>query len=160
MKGPATMATSVVFVVRNRKYGQKGYYQATSGFHRSDLPSTERSMARKKQPSELTLCPAVGFSQIVGGTYKLRILWVLIQKPYRYGEKGTLGKPVTPRVLSRELKELQLRGLIHRKQYNVVPPKVEYSLTDLGRGLQPVLQAIVEWGLTGAHEEILGIDVQ
>jgi len=108
----------------------------------------------------------VGFSQIVGGKYKLRILWVLIQKPYRYGEirtsllKGTLGKPVTPRVLSRELKELQLRGLIHRKQYNVVPPKVEYSLTDWGRELQPVLQAIVEWGLTGAHEEIMGINVQ
>ena len=72
--------------------------------------------------------------------------------------KGTLCKPVTPRVLSRELKELQLRGLIHRKQYNLVPPKVEYSLTDLGRGLQPVLQAIVEWGLTGAHEEILGLN--
>ena len=123
-------------------------------------------MARRKEPSELKLCPAVGFSQIVGGKYKLRILWVLIQKPYRYGEirtsllKGTLGKPVTPRVLSRELKELQLRGLIHRKQYNVVPPKVEYSLTDWGRELQPVLQAIVEWGLTGAHEEIMGINVQ
>jgi DNA-binding HxlR family transcriptional regulator len=122
-------------------------------------------MARRKEPSELKLCPAVGFSQIVGGKYKLRILWVLLQKPYRYGEirtsllKGTLGKPVTLRVLSRELKELQLRGLIHREQYNVVPPKVEYSLTDRGRGLQPVLKAIVEWGLTGAHEEILGINV-
>jgi DNA-binding HxlR family transcriptional regulator len=122
-------------------------------------------MARKKAPSELRLCPAVGFSQIVGGKYKLRILWILIQRPYRYGEirtsllKGTLGKPVTPRVLSRELKELQHRGLIHRKQYDVVPPKVEYSLTDLGRGLQPVLESVVEWGLTGAHEEILGMNV-
>jgi len=119
-------------------------------------------MTRRKEPSELKLCPAVGFSQIVGGKYKLRILWVLIHRPYRYGEirtsllKGALGKPVTSRVLSRELKELQLRGLIHRKQYDVVPPKVEYSLTDLGRGLQPILQAIVEWGSTGAHEEILG----
>lgn len=123
------------------------------------------SMARKKAPSELRLCPAVGFSQIVGGKYKLRILWILIQRPYRYGEirtsllKGTLGKPVTPRVLSRELKELQHRGLIHRKQYDVVPLKVEYSLTDLGRGLQPVLESVVEWRLTGAHEEILGMNV-
>ena len=58
-----------------------------------------------------------------------------------------------------ELKELQHRGLIHRKQYDVVPPKVEYSLTDLGRGLQPVLESVVEWGLTGAHEEILGMNV-
>ena len=121
-------------------------------------------MARKKTPSELNLCPAVGFSLIVGGKYKLRILWILIQRPYRYGEirnsllKGTLGKPVTPRVLSRELKELRIRGLINRRQYDVVPPKVEYSLTERGRGLQPILEAIVEWGLTGAHEEILNLD--
>ena len=121
-------------------------------------------MARKKLPSELKLCPALGFSMLVGGKYKLRILWVLLQRPYRYGEirasllRGTLGKSVTPRVLSRELKELQQRGLIHRKQYDVVPPKVEYSLTDHGRGLQPILESIVEWGLTGVHEEILGIN--
>jgi DNA-binding HxlR family transcriptional regulator len=122
-------------------------------------------MTRKKAPSELRLCPAVGFSLIVGGKYKLRILWILIQRSYRYGEirksllKGTLGKPVTPRVLSRELKELQLRGLIHRRQYDVVPPKVEYSLTELGRGLVPILEAIVDWGLTGVHEEILGTEI-
>jgi DNA-binding HxlR family transcriptional regulator len=120
-------------------------------------------MRRRKTPSELRLCPALGFSQIVGGKYKLRILWVLLQRPHRYGEirasllKGTLGKSVTPRVLSRELKELQQRGLITRKQYDGLPLKVEYSLTELGRGLQPVLDSIVEWGLTGVHEEILGI---
>ncbi|MBI3678520.1 MAG: helix-turn-helix transcriptional regulator [Proteobacteria bacterium] len=119
-------------------------------------------MARLKAPSELGLCPAVGFSQIVGGKYKLRILWVLNQRPYRYGEirnsllRGTLSKPVTPRVLSRELKELQQRGLIHRKQFDVVPPKVEYSLTERGKTLVPILEAIVQWGLTGIHEEILG----
>jgi len=123
------------------------------------------SMTRKKTPSELRLCPAVGFSLIVGGKYKLRILWILIQRSFRYGEirksllKGTLGKPVTPRVLSRELKELQLRGLIHRRQYDVMPPKVEYSLTEIGRGLVPILESIVDWGLTGVHEEILGIDI-
>jgi DNA-binding HxlR family transcriptional regulator len=119
---------------------------------------------RRKAPNELKMCPALGFSSIVGGKYKLRILWVLLQRPHRYGEirksllKGTLGKSVTPRVLSRELKELQVRGLIHRRQYNVVPPKVEYSLTELGRGLEPILESIVEWGLTGAHEEILKLD--
>lgn len=120
-------------------------------------------MTRRKTPAELRLCPALGFSQIVGGKYKLRILWVLLQRPHRYGEirasllKGTLGKSVTPRVLSRELKELQQRGLITRKQYDGLPLRVEYSLTELGGGLRPVLDAIVEWGLTGVHEEILGI---
>ena len=43
-------------------------------------------MTRRKSPAELRLCPALGFSQIVGGKYKLRILWVLIQRPHRYGE--------------------------------------------------------------------------
>jgi DNA-binding HxlR family transcriptional regulator len=120
-------------------------------------------MTRRKTPAQLRLCPALGFSQIVGGKYKLRILWVLLQRPYRYSEirasllKGTLGQAVTPRVLSRELKELQQRGLIVRKQYDVMPPKVEYSLTDRGRELKPVLDSIVEWGMTGVHEEILGI---
>jgi DNA-binding HxlR family transcriptional regulator len=122
-------------------------------------------MARAKKPrDELHLCPAIGFSQIVGGKYKLRILWALSKRgSLRYGEirasllKGTLGQAITPRVLSRELKQLQERGLIHRKQYNVVPPRVEYSITDVGAELTPILDAIVDWGLTGAHEEILGI---
>lgn len=80
-----------------------------------------------------------------------RILCVRAKRPHRYSEirasllKGTLGKPVTPRVLSRELKELRQRGLIHRKHFDVMPPKVEYSLTPVGRGLVPVLDAIVEW---------------
>lgn len=118
----------------------------------------------KKTAEELNLCPAIGFSQIVGGKYKLRILWALSKRgPLRYGEirasllRGTLGKPITPRVLSRELKQLQEKGLLHRKQYDIVPPKVEYSITETGAGLVPILDAIVEWGLTGAHEEILGI---
>src|SRR5579862_8252020 len=126
---------------------------------KKDTAGARCYMTRKKLPSELKLCPALGFSMLVGGKYKLRILWILIQRPYRYGEirasllKGTLGKSVTPRVLSRELKELQQRGLIHRKQYDGMPLKVEYSLTDYGLGLRPILDSIVEWGLTGVHEE-------
>jgi DNA-binding HxlR family transcriptional regulator len=66
-----------------------------------------------------------------------------------------MGKQVTARVLSRELKELQKRGLIHRKQYPVVPPKVEYSLTDLGKSLVPVIKQIVNWGLSGGHAALV-----
>jgi DNA-binding HxlR family transcriptional regulator len=55
------------------------------------------------------------------------------------------------------LKELEQRGLISRKAYPVVPRKVEYSLTDRGRTLLPVLAEIIRWGATGAHEEILEI---
>jgi DNA-binding HxlR family transcriptional regulator len=117
--------------------------------------------ARKNDDYEPRLCPAIGFSRIVGGKYKLRILWALNKRPHRYGElrvsllKGTLGKAVTPRVLSRELKELQKRRLIQRRQFDVVPPKVEYSLTERGATIVPILNAIVAWGMTGIHEEIL-----
>ncbi len=119
---------------------------------------------RVRSADELRLCPGLGFSQICGGKYKIRILWILNIKPHRYGEirasmlKGSLGKPVTPRVLSRELKQLQQRGLISRQQFDVVPPRVEYSITERGKQLFPILKAIVDWGLTGAHEEILGLE--
>jgi DNA-binding HxlR family transcriptional regulator len=112
-------------------------------------------------PDALRLCPLIAFDQIVGGKYKLRTLWVLTSGPKRYGEirKSLViacqGKPVTPRILSRELKELQKRKLIKRKQYPTVPPKVEYTLTELGARLTPVITHIIKWGMTGAHEEIL-----
>ena len=112
-------------------------------------------------PDALRLCPLIAFDQIVGGKYKLRTLWVLTSGPKRYGEirKSLViacqGKPVTPRILSRELKELQKRKLITRRQYPVVPPKVEYSLTELGARLTPIITNIIKWGMTGAHEESL-----
>jgi DNA-binding HxlR family transcriptional regulator len=106
-------------------------------------------------------CPLITFNQAAGGKYKMRILWELIEGPRRYGELrrsaivAAQGKPVTPRVLSRELKELHKRGLIHRKQYPVIPPKVEYSLTDLGKSLVPVIKQIVKWGLDEAHQAVI-----
>lgn len=113
--------------------------------------------------SHIRLCPAIAFNQIVGGRYKLHILCVLNRGPHRYGEigrsllRGSLGRPITPRILSRELKELEQRGIISRKAYPVVPRKVEYRLTERGRALLPVLAEIIRWGATGAHEEILGV---
>jgi DNA-binding HxlR family transcriptional regulator len=120
-------------------------------------------MKARKTADELRLCPAIGFSKIFGGKYKLRILWILNKRPHRYGEirtsllKGSLSKPVTPRVLSRELKQLHEYGLIDRQQFAEVPPRVEYRLAERGRDIVPVLEAIVDWGLTGVHEEILRV---
>lgn len=111
----------------------------------------------------IRLCPAIAFNQIAGGRYKLHILCVLHRGPARFGEigrsllHGGLGKPITPRILSRELKELEERGLISRHAYPVVPKKVEYRLAPRGEALLPVLTEIVRWGATGAHEEILEV---
>jgi DNA-binding HxlR family transcriptional regulator len=82
-----------------------------------------------------------------------RILWDLQDGPLRYGEirsgllRGADGSPpIAPRVLSRELKALAQSGLIARKDYGVVPPKVEYRLTPAGRSFIPVIAEIRKWG--------------
>jgi len=98
-------------------------------------------------------CPVAAFQKLISGKYKLRILWDLREGPRRYSElRGGLlrGAPgtqeIAPRVLSRELKALAASGLIARKDYGVVPPKVEYRLTPLGRSFIPVIDAIRTWG--------------
>lgn len=112
--------------------------------------------------SHVSLCPAIAFSKIVGGRYKLHILCVLHRGPLRFGQlgrsllKGGLGNPITPRVLSRELKEMTDLGLISRHEYPVLPPKVEYALAPRGEALLPILSEIIRWGATGAHEDMLG----
>jgi len=91
---------------------------------------------------------------MISGKYKLRIIWDLQEGPRRYGEiKKTLGagllstQTIAARVLSRELKALTVMGLIHRKDFKVVPPKVEYSLTPAGESLIPVIRAMHGWGV-------------
>src|SRR5579863_9237561 len=84
-------------------------------------------------------CPVTAFQRMISGKYKARIIWDLKDGPLRYGElqRGLTrgaesGRAVTARVLSRELKALAAMGLIARKDFGLVPPKVEYRLTTLG----------------------------
>jgi len=102
----------------------------------------------------------VAFQKLISGKYKLRIVWELKDGAQRYSEirSGLLrgagvSREIAPRVLSRELKALTESGLIERKDFGVVPPKVEYKLTRTGHSFVPVIAAIREWGaahLTGA----------
>jgi DNA-binding HxlR family transcriptional regulator len=98
-------------------------------------------------------CPVAAFQKMISGKYKLRIVWDLKDGPLRYGEirtgllRGSDGtSEIAPRVLSRELKALTESGLIDRKDYGVVPPKVEYRLTRKGKSFVPVIAAIRDWG--------------
>ena len=108
--------------------------------------------------------PRGGLPEILRSKYKLRILWVLQHGPSRFGELrkrlssgGARAKEVAPRVLSRELKSLVGLRLIHRRAHNVVPPRVEYRLTALGRSLLAVIAKIVEWGKSHpARGQIVG----
>ena len=110
-------------------------------------------MARSKSAPACG-CPVAAFQKMISGKYKLRIVWDLKDGPRRYGEirtgllRGSDGtSEIAPRVLSRELKALTESGLIDRKDYGIVPPKVEYRLTRKGRSFVPVISAIRDWGL-------------
>jgi len=98
-------------------------------------------------------CSVAAFQKLISGKYKLRILWDLKDGPLRYGAirtgllRGTAGTgEIAPRVLSRELKALADAELIDRRDYRVVPPKVEYRLTRKGQSFIPVIAAIRTWG--------------
>ena len=91
-------------------------------------------------------CPVEATLKLIGGKYKSLILWHLIDKTLRFNELHRLIPSATPKMLTQQLRELENDGLILRTVYPVVPPKVEYSLTDFGKSLIPVLQAMCSWG--------------
>ena len=84
---------------------------------------------------------------VIGGKWKLVILWHLGEEGiHRYNELKRLMPGITHKILSQKLKALESDGLIHRKQYNEVPPRVEYSLTKKGYSVMPILETMHEWG--------------
>jgi DNA-binding HxlR family transcriptional regulator len=123
-----------------------------------------------KAKSALTCgCPVASFQKMISGKYKLRIVWDLQDGPRRYSEirtgllRGSDGSSeIAPRVLSRELKALTEAGMIDRRDYGVVPPKVEYRLTRKGKSTVPVIAAIRNWGMrhltqAGAEPRPIGL---
>lgn len=92
-------------------------------------------------------CPMEYTLSIMGGKWKLVILWQLTEGGVRrYGEIKKSVTGITHKMLSQQLKELEADGLIHRQEYHQIPPKVEYSLTEKGVSLIPVLRTMCDWG--------------
>lgn len=91
-------------------------------------------------------CPVAITLDLIGGKYKALILWHLSETKLRFSELHKLITGATPKMLTQQLRELESSALIHREVYPVIPPKVEYSLTDLGKSLIPVLVAMRDWG--------------
>lgn len=91
-------------------------------------------------------CPVDATLSLIGGKYKSLILWHLIDGTLRHGVLQKLIPQATPKMLTQQLRELEADNLIHREVFPVVPPKVEYSLTDFGRSLKPILSAMYDWG--------------
>lgn len=91
-------------------------------------------------------CPVEATLEMIGGKYKALILWHLSEGKLRFSELKKAISNATPKMLTQQLRELETHKLIHREVYPVIPPKVEYSLTETGESLIPVLQAMRDWG--------------
>ena len=91
-------------------------------------------------------CPVAATLDLIGGKYKALILWHLADKKLRFSELRKELQNATPKMLTQQLRELEAQKLIHREVFAVVPPKVEYSLTELGRSLMPILVSMRDWG--------------
>ena len=91
-------------------------------------------------------CPVAATLDLIGGKYKALILWYLSDGRRRFSELRKMIANATPKMLTQQLRELEAQQLIHREVFPVVPPKVEYSLTETGRSLMPILTAMRDWG--------------
>lgn len=91
-------------------------------------------------------CPVEATIHLIGGKYKAVILWHLMSQTLRYSELHRRMPKATDKMLAQQLRELEKDGLIYRKVYPVVPPKTEYSLTDFGKSLTPILDEMCSWG--------------
>ncbi|WP_081298809.1 winged helix-turn-helix transcriptional regulator [Gilliamella apis] len=84
---------------------------------------------------------------MIGGKYKSLILWKLMtETTLRFSQLQKEIPTATPKMLTQQLRELEANGLINRHVYPVVPPKVEYSLTNFGKSIKPVLESMYTWG--------------
>lgn len=99
-----------------------------------------------EKTKELPACPVETTLTLIGNKWKVLIIRDLLTGTKRFGElKKSIGS-VSQKVLTSQLRSMEEDGLIHREVYAEVPPRVEYSLTELGWSLQPILDAMVSWG--------------
>lgn len=102
-------------------------------------------------------CPVDVTLRLIGGKYKSLILWHLLGGAKRHGELQKLIPQATPKMLTQQLRELENDSLLSREVFPVVPPKVEYSLSDTGRSLKPILAAMYDWGTHFMNDN--GLDI-
>ena len=97
--------------------------------------------------------PVVNALKLIGGKWKIAIIYNLKGEPLRFGELKRILSPITQQMLTKQLREMERDMLINRKVFEVIPPKVEYSLTDFGRSFKPVLNSLCKW--SSEYEELM-----
>lgn len=103
---------------------------------------------RKQRHEAYACCPLEAALDVMGSKWKATILFRLLEGTKRFNELRRIMPNVTQRMLTLQLRELEADGMILRKVFAEVPPKVEYSLSDLGRTLEPLLRELYDWGQT------------
>ena len=103
-------------------------------------------LKKELNDAQKTVCPVEKIIEVIGGKWKLVILFHLMGGTKRFNELRRLMPDVTQRMLTRQLRELEEHGILERKIYAQVPPKVEYSLTKRGKSLNTVLDVLHNWG--------------
>jgi DNA-binding HxlR family transcriptional regulator len=99
-----------------------------------------------KKKIDNSACPVTATIDLIGGRWKVVIISILLKGTKRFGEISARMPNVSRKVLTEQLKEMESDGLILRQHYNEVPPRVEYSLTELGQSLNPIISAMNIWG--------------
>jgi DNA-binding HxlR family transcriptional regulator len=110
-------------------------------------------MTNPQKIEKKSTCPAETTLKAISGRWKILILRELFQEIKRFGELQRALVGITQKMLTEQLRELEADGIIHREVYPQIPPKVEYSLTELGKSLQPILETMHEWGVKKEEDE-------
>lgn len=100
-----------------------------------------------QQASTAYGCPVEATVEVIGGKWKSTLIFHLLGGPRRFNELKRRLTGVTQRMLTLQLRELERDGLVHREVYREVPPKVEYSLTEFGESLEPIIVQMRDWGV-------------
>lgn len=119
----------------------KGYF-----FMKNTLTQPSSCHCAAKADPGTVHCPVEATIRLIGGKYKALILWKLAARTRRFSELQREVSSATSKMLTQQLRELEADGLVRREVFPVVPPRVEYSLTDFGRSIRPVLEAMYAWG--------------
>jgi DNA-binding HxlR family transcriptional regulator len=106
--------------------------------------------------SNLVNCPVTATMQLIGGKWKLLIMYLIVNDINRFGKMGMMLKGISKQMLTSQLRELENDGIIERKIYPEIPPRVEYFLTEKGRSLLPIIEAMKDWG----NEYIINVQQQ
>lgn len=107
----------------------------------------EKELFLEKKNQAIPLCPVTTTLEVIGGKWKPAILWELRQHQVRrFGALKRALPNITQKMLTQQLRELEADDIIHRKVYAEVPPRVEYTLTDYGQSLTPILHEMAYWG--------------